>query len=154
MRKIVLIFVLCLSFMTFAQEQINAPKILELKFEQEFKGATDVSWSLFYRGKFRDQLRYEVEFLKGNAKYLVSYDKEGNIRAIEKSIAINSLSAPILDYLKRKYTTFNINEASIIKKDDGDEFFNVGISDAKEFFVLVFNKSGDFLYLTSLGEKY
>jgi len=154
MRKIVLIFVLCLSFMTIAQEQINAPKILELKFEQEFKGATDVSWSLFYRGKFRDQLRYEVEFLKGNTKYLVSYDKEGNIRAIEKSIAINSLNKAILGYLERNYPTFNINEASIIKKDDGDDFFNIGISDAKEFFVLVFNKNGDFLYLTSLGEKY
>ncbi|MBF04790.1 MAG: hypothetical protein CMP76_16030 [Flavobacterium sp.] len=140
--------------MTFAQEQINAPKILELKFEQEFKGATDVSWSLFYRGKFRDQLRYEVEFLKGNTKYLVSYDKEGNIRAIEKSIAINSLNKPILDYLKREYPTFDINEASIIKKDDGEEFYNIGVSDSKEFFVLVFTKAGDFLYLTSLGEKY
>lgn len=140
--------------MTYAQDKINAPQILKLKFENEFKGASDVSWSLFYRGKFRDQLRYEVEFLKGNTKYLVSYDKEGNIRAIEKSIAINSLSKPILDYLKRKYLTFNINEASLIKKDDGDEFYNIGVSDTKEFFVLVFNKAGDFLYLTSLGEKY
>ena len=95
-----------------------------------------------------------VEFLKGNTKYLVSYDKEGNIRAIEKSIAINSLNETILDYLKRKYPTFNINEASIIKKDDGDEFYNIGVSDSKEFFVLVFTKAGDFLYLTSLGEKY
>ncbi len=154
MRKIILFFALCVSFMTYAQDKINAPQILKLKFENEFKGASDVSWSLFYRGKFRDQLRYEVEFLKGNTKYLVSYDKEGNIRAIEKSIAINSLSEPILDYLKRKYPTFNINEASIIKKDDGDEFYNIGVSDSKEFFVLVFNKAGDFLYLTSLGEKY
>ena len=154
MRKIILIFALCVSFMTYAQDKINAPQILKQKFENEFKGAIDVSWSLFYRGKFRDQLRYEVEFLKGNTKYLVSYDKEGNIRAIEKSIAINSLNKTILGYLERNYPTFNINEASIITKDNGEAFFNVGISDAKEFFVLVFNKSGDFLYLTSLGEKY
>ena len=145
---------MCVSFISYAQEKINVPPLLQLKFEKEFKEATDVSWSMFYRGKYRDQLRFEVEFLKGNSKYLVSYDKEGVVKAVEKSIPINSLHKAIVDYLKRNYPTFEINEASTITKENGTKYYNVGISDSAHFFVLVFNKTGDFLYLTSLGERY
>ncbi|NHN24368.1 hypothetical protein FIA58_001660 [Flavobacterium jejuense] len=154
MRKIILSLVMCVSFISYAQEKISVPPHLKLNFEKEFKGAKDVSWSMFYRGKYRDQLRFEVEFLQGNSKYLVSYDKEDKIKAIEKSIAISSLKVPILEYLKRKYPTFEVNEASKITKDNGTEFYNVGIADSDNFFVLVFNDVGDFLYLTSLGERY
>ena len=154
MKNFILILFLSFTALNYAQEKIDVPPFLKQNFEKEFKGATDTSWSMFYRGKYKNQLRFEVEFLKGNSKYLVSYDNVGVIKAIQKSIALSSLNSSILEYLKENYPTFEINEASKITKENGKEFFNVGISDSDNFFVLVFDKTGYFLYLTSLGERY
>ncbi|WP_320814696.1 hypothetical protein [Flavobacterium sp.] len=154
MKKLIFILFLSFTIVNYSQEKIDAPPFLKLNFEKDFKGATDTSWSKFYRGKYREQLRFEVEFLRGNSKYLVSYDNVGVIKAIQKSIAISSLNTSILEYLKNNYPTFEINEASKITKENGDEFYNVGISGSDDFFILVFNTSGYFLYLTSLGERY
>jgi hypothetical protein len=154
MKKLIFILFLSFTIVNYSQEKIDVPPFLKQNFEKDFNGAIDTGWSKFYRGKYRDQLRFEVEFLKGNSKYLVSYDNVGVIKAIQKSMAISSLNTSILEYLKNNYPTLEINEASKITKENGDEFYNVGISDSDNFFILVFNNSGYFLYLTSLGERY
>ena len=153
MKKILTILFLCLTFIANAQEKVKLPAIVEANFNKEFKEINDVEWSVYYRGKYNKDLRFEAQFIKGNSKFLVSYSEDGIMKVIQKSIPINSLNDRIMDYLKDTYPTFEINEASLIVKADQKSYYNVGISGSSNFFILVFSEEGYFLYLSPFGER-
>jgi len=153
MKKVVTILILCLTFLTNAQEKITLPEIVEANFKLEFKDVKEVNWSIFYRGKNNNDLRFEAEFLKGNSRLLVSYTDDGTIKAIQKSIAINSLSDKIKKYLVDYYSRYEVNEASLIVKQDQKTYYVVGVSDATNYFILVFDEYGKYMYLTSLSDR-
>lgn len=58
-----------------------------------------------------------------------------------------------MDYIKDTYPTFEINEASLIVKDDQKSYYNVGISGSSNFFIMVFSEEGYFLYLSTFEER-
>jgi len=153
MKKFATIIILFTTLFSTAQEKIEIPIIVNSNFEKEFKDVVDLNWSILFRGKLNKELRFEAEFLNGNSKYLVSYAKDGSVKAIQKSISINSLNENISTYLKDNYPTFELNEASFIIKEDEKIFYNVGISNASDFFILVFNEKGTFLFLTNLNDS-
>jgi hypothetical protein len=153
MKNLLTILFLCVAFISNAQEKINLPTIVKSNFQKEFKDVKDVNWSIFYRGKNNNDLRFEAEFLKGNSKFLISYSDDGAIKAIEKSIAINSLNNNIKQYLKDSYPTYQLNEASLIVKENQKTYYNVGVSNETNFFILVFDGEGNYLYLTPLAER-
>ena len=153
MKKVVTILILCLTFLTNAQEKITLSAIVEANFEKEFKEIKDVNWSIFYRGKNNNDLRFEAEFLKGNSRLLISYSDDGVIKAIQKSIALSSLKEKIKKYLVDKYPTYQINEASLIVKQDQKTYYDVGVSDETNYFILVFDGEGNYLYLTPLSDR-
>ncbi|CAM3499311.1 hypothetical protein FLGE108171_00480 [Flavobacterium gelidilacus] len=153
MKKVVTILILCLTFLTNAQEKITLPAIVEANFEKEFKDIKDVNWSIFYRGKNNNDLRFEAEFLKGNSRFLISYSDDGVIKAIQKSIALSSLKEKVKKYLIDKYPTYQINEASLIVKQDQKTYYDVGVSDETNYFILVFDGEGNYLYLTPLSDR-
>ncbi len=153
MKKALTILILCLTFLTNAQEKIKLPVIVESNFKNEFKDIKEVNWSIFYRGKNNDDLRFEAEFLKGNSRLLVSYSDDGNIKAIQKSIAITSLKDKIKKYLVDYYSSYQINEASLIVKQFEKTYYDVGVSDATNYFILVFDGEGNYLYLTALSNR-
>ncbi len=153
MKKTLTILVLCLTFLVNAQEKIKLPVIVESNFKKEFKDIENVNWSIFYRGKNNNDLRFEAEFLKGNSRYLISYSDDGVIKAIQKSIAISSLNNKIKKYLVDKYTSYQVNEASLIVKQDQKTYYNVGVSDATNYFILVFDEEGNYMYLTPLYNR-
>jgi hypothetical protein len=153
MKKLFILAFLSFAFFTNAQERIKLPLIVSENFQKQFKEIKEVGWSMFYRGKYNNDLRYEAEFLRGNSKFLVSYTQDGFVKAIQKSISLNSLSKNIQDYITQNYPTFNVTEASVIVKDDEKSYYNVAISSENNFFILVFNDKGTFLNLTSLGDR-
>lgn len=153
MKKVLTVLFLCFTFTISAQEKITLPEIVEANFNKEFKDVKDVNWSIFYRGKNDNDLRFEAEFLKGNSKFLVSYSDDGAIKAIQKSIAINSLMDNIKKYLVEKYPNYQVNEASLIVKQDQKTYYNVGVSNATNYFILVFDGEGNYLYLTPLYDR-
>lgn len=82
---------------------------------------------------------------------MVSYDKNGVIKALEKSILVGSLSPKIKDYVRGYFQSYKLKEATEIYTEEGKEFFNVGIKrNETDYLVLVFNKEGDFLYKEEL----
>lgn len=153
MKKSFTILILCFTLLSNAQDKIALPFVVQSNFDKEFKDVLDLSWSIFYRGKNNNDLRFEAEFLKGNSKYLVSYSEDGAIKAIEKSISVNSLNENITSYLKDNYPSFELNQASFIVKEEDKVFYNVAISDDTNYFILVFNEKGTFMYLTTLMER-
>jgi hypothetical protein len=153
MKKFFTIVLLSIAFATNAQEKIKLPLIVSENFQKQFKEVDQVGWSMFYRGKYNKDLRYEAEFLRGNSKYLVSYTQDGFVKAIQKSIPLNSLNNSIQEYIQDNYPTFNVNEATVIVKDNDTSYYNVSISSVSNFFILVFNDKGTFLNLTFLGER-
>ena len=153
MKKTLTILILCFTFLANAQEKITLPAIVESNFKKEFKDIENVNWSIFYRGKNNNDLRFEAEFLKGNARFLISYSDDGAIKAIQKSMAISSLKDKIKKYLVDKYPTYQVNEASLIVKQDQKTYYNVGVSDATNYFILVFDGEGNYLYLTPLSDR-
>lgn len=153
MKKGITILILCLTFLTNAQEKITLPVIVEANFKKEFKEIKNVNWSIFYRGKNNNDLRFEAEFLKGNSRLLISYSDDGVIKAIQKSIDLSSLKEKIKKYLVDKYPTYQLNEASLIVKQDQKTYYNVGVSDATNYFILVFDEYGNYMYLTSLSDR-
>lgn len=153
MKKVVTILILCFTFLVSAQEKITLPALVKANFEKEFKEVDNVNWSIFYRGKNNDDLRFEAEFLKGNSRFLISYSDDGVIKAIQKSIAISSLNDKIKKYLVDKYPSYQVNEASLIVKQDKKTYYNVGVSDATNYFILVFDEAGNYMYLTPLYNR-
>ncbi|WP_438966650.1 hypothetical protein [Flavobacterium sp.] len=153
MKKSFTILILFFTLLSNAQDKIALPFVVQSNFDKEFKDVLDLSWSIFYRGKNNNDLRFEAEFLKGNSKYLVSYSEDGAIKAIEKSISVNSLNENITSYLIDNYPSFELNQASFIVKEEDKVFYNVAISDDTNYFILVFNEKGTFMYLTTLMER-
>lgn len=153
MKKILIILILCSTFLTNAQEKITLPEIVETNFKKEFKDIKDVNWSIFYRGKNNNDLRFEAEFINGNSRFLISYSDDGAIKAIQKSMAISSLKDKIKKYLVDKYPAYQVNEASLIVKQDQKTYYNVGVSDATNYFILVFDEAGNYMYLTPLYNR-
>lgn len=150
MKKILTILILCVTFLTNAQEKLTIPEIVEANFNIEFKDIKDVNWSIFYRGKNNNDLRFEAEFLDGNSRFLISYSNDGVIKAIQKSMAVSSLSDKIKKYLVDYYSTYQVNEASLIVKQGEKTYYNVGVSGTSNYFILVFDGDGNYLYLTGL----
>ncbi|MDK2771128.1 MAG: hypothetical protein KYX68_02690 [Flavobacterium sp.] len=152
MKRIFIFSFLLLSFISNAQvKEVTLPDLLKIKFQEQFSNATDVKWSKFYRGKDNEEVRYEAEFFNNDTKYMVSYDKNGVIKALEKSILVGSLSPKIKDYVRGYFQSYKLKEATEIYTEEGKEFFNVGIKrNETDYLVLVFNKEGDFLYKEEL----
>lgn len=69
MKKALTILFLCLTFIAKAQDKVKLPAIVEANFKQEFKEINDVEWSIYYRGKYNKDLRFEAQFIKGNSKF-------------------------------------------------------------------------------------
>jgi len=153
MRKSITILILCFTFLTNAQEKITLPEIVETNFKKEFKDIKDVNWSIFYRGKNNNDLRFEAEFIDGNSRFLISYSDDGSIKAIQKSMAISLLNDKIKKYLEDKYPNYQVNEASLIVKQDQKTYYSVGVSSETNYFILVFDGNGNYLYLTPLSDR-
>ena len=153
MKKLFILLFLGTILSVHSQEKLNLPIIVSENFQKQFSEVKNVGWSMFYRGKYNNDLRYEAEFLRGNSKYLVSYTKDGFVKAIQKSMPIGMLSEAIQVYIKENYPTFNTAEASVIVNAEEKSYYNVAIASEENYFILVFNKEGTFLRLTSLGDR-
>ena len=152
MKRLIIFSFLLLGFVCDAQiKEVTLPDLLKIKFQEQFPKATNVKWSKFYRGKDHSEMRYETEFLNDDTMYMVSYDKNGEVKALEKSILAGSLSPKIKDYIRGYFQSYKLKEATEIYTEEGKEFYNVGIKrDDNKYLVLVFNKEGNFLYKEEL----
>lgn len=117
-------------------------------FNQEFPKAKKVNWNRVYRSLDNSsQERFEVTFKMNKSNYLVSYIKDGTIKAIEKSLKPSQVPNAIINYLQTNYPTFVIKEASEVAMENGDKNIEVGLRDDSTFTVAVFDKNNDFMFL-------
>lgn len=144
MKKLFIMLILGTFFASYSQEKLSLPLIVTENFQKQFSEVRNVGWSMFYRGKYNNALRYEAEFLRGNSKYLVSFSQDGFVKAIQKSMPIGMLNEAIQVYIKENYPTFNITETSVIVNSEEKSYYNVAIASEENYFILVFNNQGTF----------
>jgi len=68
-------------------------------------------------------------------------------------MAISLLNDKIKKYLEDKYPNYQVNEASLIVKQDQKTYYSVGVSSETNYFILVFDGNGNYLYLTPLSDR-
>lgn len=142
---------LLLSGLVFAQDpQVKVPDEVKSSFVKQFPNAHNALWKTDFR-EANDQ-RYEVTFYSNPAHYMVSYDKVGTVKAIEKSLSPEQLLQPIKDYLQKNYPTMKISEASEVVTEQKAKTFEVGLVENKNFLVAVFDPSGAFLFMKPVDE--
>lgn len=149
MKRLLLLFLLNASLF-FAQEKVTVSDLVKLKFDNQFPNSLNERWSKFYRGYDNEEVRYEVDFDFNSKHYLVSYDKNAVIKAIQESVAITDLLSTIKEFIHSQYAGFSINKASKVTEEEGKVFYNVGIATEKDYLVLVFNHEGYYLYKSIL----
>lgn len=150
MKKIIFFFL----FTIFAFSQNNngvdfdLPSEVSSAFSQQFPSAKRINWNRVYRSLDNSsQERFEVTFRMNKSNYLVSYIKDGTVKAIEKSLKLSQLPSQILNYLQSNYPTFVIKEASEVALENGDKNIEVGLRDDSTFTVAVFDENYDFMFL-------
>lgn len=152
MKKILFFFLF--SFFAFSQNNnangidFDMPAEVSNAFNQQFPNAKKVNWNRVYRSLDNSsQERFEVTFKMNKSNYLVSYIKDGTVKAIEKSLKPSQLPDQILSYLQTNYPTFKIQEASEVALENGDTNIEIGLQDDAGFSVAVFDKNNDFLFI-------
>lgn len=146
MKRIMLFLFLLFSTLAISQDRdLDVPDLLKIKFNEEFKNVVRPEWSKVYRGELNHEARYEVTFYMDNSKYLVSYNNDGNIRVIERSLGLNEVKDDSLKYLKNFYPTYAIIGVTQLVKEDQKVFYEIVITNRIEYFELLFSKDGSFL---------
>lgn len=146
MRRLILFFTLFLTIISFSQDKkVNVPDLLKIKFNEEFKNAINPTWSKVYRGELDTEARYEVAFYMDNSRYLVSYNNDGNIRVIARSLSLEKVKKESLLYIKNMYPKAIIVASTQKIKEDNKVFYEITISNRGEYLELLFSEDGSFL---------
>lgn len=146
MKKLILIFTLFFTIANFSQDnKLNVPDLLKIKFNDEFKNAINPKWSKVYRGELDYEVRYEVSFFMDDSRYLVSYNNDGNIRVIARTLSKEEVKKETLNYIKNFYPNSKIIYVVQKIKEDGKVFYKITISNKMQYLELLFSEDGSFL---------
>ncbi|WP_333599338.1 PepSY-like domain-containing protein [Flavobacterium sp.] len=142
MKTIFLAITIALSAVVTAQTETKSktskiPTVVTEAFAQEFP-KRKAKWSAEDGG-------YEAEFKINGTETSAVYDKKGHRKELESAIKTNELPANALAYLKKKYPTGKITEASKITDDKNVITYEAEIKkDGKKFDVLL-DSNGKFI---------
>ncbi len=97
------LFVIFTGISTACQAQkLKVPEKVQTAFAKKFPGATQVKW-----GK-ENAKEYEAEFKLNQKPVSANFDVSGNWKETESVIESNSLPAPVISAIKKKYPSGKI----------------------------------------------
>lgn len=148
-----LIVVLLCSIGVYAQNaqknNFELPIEVSSAFRMAFPKVTNPVWKIKFRldnDIDNREMRYESSFNVNDTNFLVSYDKDGNMKVVEKSIKSYEVLPAITDYLTKNYPNFKMIEASEVVDSNQNKTYQIGMLFDTKFEVGVFDKTGYFLY--------
>lgn len=147
MKKFLLAFGCLATVMAYAQNKIVLPAEVSSAFEKEFPKMKP-SWTQEYVGDDKSEIRYEAQFSTNNTNKVAAYDKLGNLKAIETAVQLGQLPTNAFHYIRKKFALETIKEASQVVDGSKQKTYEVGIENAGKFYVLVFDKDGNFVQQT------
>lgn len=141
-----LFLLLLFSFLAISQNKsLDVPDLLKIKFNEEFKNVVSPEWSKVYRGELNHEARYEVTFYMDNSKYLVSYNNDGNIRVIARTLSLEEVKKESLKYIKNFYPNSVIINSIEKIKEDNKVFYEITILNRGEYLELTFSQDGSYI---------
>jgi hypothetical protein len=144
MKKIFLLF--ALSAFAFVQAQkIVPPAEVSAAFEKEFPKMKP-NWTQEFTGDDHSEIRYEAQFTAANnTNKVAAFDKLGNLKAVETGLQLGQLPTGAFHYIRKKFSLETIKEASEVIDNDKNKTYEIGIESNQKFYVLVFDKDGNFV---------
>lgn len=147
MKQLLLLFALLFFALGQAQNKVVPPAEVSSAFEKEFPKMKPV-WSQEYVGDDRSEIRYEAQFSNNEVNKLAAFDKLGNLKAVETAVQLGQLPANAFHYIRKKFSFETIKEASKVVDSNKQTTYEVGMETNGKFYVLVFDKDGNFLQQT------
>lgn len=125
---------LCTSI--FAQKigEKDVPAGIMAAFQKKYPAANGTKWN-------KEEGNYEASFKLNKEELSVVFDTNGNISETETEIALNSLPAGVLDYVKTHYPGKKVSEGAKITDASGAVTYEVEIKGMD----LLFDKNGKFI---------
>lgn len=127
-----------------AQNKIVPPAEVSAAFEKEFPKMKPV-WSQEYVADDKSEIRYEAKFSTSSGNKVAAFDKLGNLKAIETSVQLGQLPTNAFHYIRKKFELEAVKEASQVVDGSKNKTYEVGIQMTGKFYVLVFDKDGNFV---------
>jgi len=144
MKQFLFTFLLLANVFTYAQNKVVPPAEVSAAFEKAFPKMKP-TWTQEYTGEDKSKIRYEAQFNNADISKVAAFDKLGNLKAVETALQLGQLPTNVFHYLRKKYSLETIKEASKVVASDQQTTFEVGIEVAGKFYVLVFDKDGNFV---------
>ncbi len=119
-------------------QKVTVPETVLKTFQKDFPQAKDVEW-----GKEEDE--FEAEFKINGVETSANYDQSGNRTELEVDIKNSELPASAMNYIKEKYSGYQIKESARVTDNKNVMTFEVQVKSGKEKKELVFDKDGKFL---------
>lgn len=93
----------------------------------------------------KEEGNYEAEFSLNGTDASAVYDANGNRKELEVEINSKDLNPSILDYLKKNYATYKINEAAKITSDKNVVTYEAELKKGGKSFDVLFDAFGKFI---------
>lgn len=115
-------------------DEKEVPAAVKSACAKSYPGAEKVKWE-------KEGTDYEAEFEQNEVEMSVVFSPDGKMLEEEKEIAISTLPETVKKYVKTNYPDQKIKEATIIRKADGTQSYEVELKDLDLFF----SENGTFL---------
>lgn len=115
-------------------DEKDVPAAVKSACEKSYPNAEKVKWE-------KEGANYEAEFENDEVDMSVVFSPDGKMLEEEREIALNTLPETIKNYVKTNYPDQKMKEATIIRKADGTQSYEVEVKDLDLFF----SENGTFL---------
>jgi hypothetical protein len=133
------IVVFLISCSTEESRTTDQPEAVQNAFKSQYSDVKKATWE-------KDGDTYTVEFETDGMETEVTYDKKGNVLAVEEEIPISALPAGALAYIAENHPASEIEEAEKIEKES-NVYYSAEIEEDEEELELLFDDEGNYLGL-------
>ncbi len=126
----------------------NIPIIVAEAFQTQFP-KQDPIWYSQYQGRYDSKLVYEARFTYDNRSSAAIFNRDGGLIAVATKIEPSEIPKKAVDYMNSNYASQEISEALLVTRDKTNATVELGIYIGKRFNVVVFDKEGNFIKISS-----
>jgi hypothetical protein len=145
--------VIAVSFMITASA-VSAQKINESEvpvnvksaFQKQYPNAKKVKWE-------KENNDFEAEFELNKTETSAVFDSKGSFKEQEQEIKLSDLPKTVIDYCKKNYADYKMEEASKITDANGKISYEVELEKGKQKLEVFFDSNGNFIKKEDISNK-
>ncbi|WP_207496058.1 hypothetical protein [Aridibaculum aurantiacum] len=128
MKKMILTLAIAFTALFASANSPFVSRPVENAFNTEFKGATDVAWTI--------KANYvQVSFLQQNERMVAYYNNDGELIGTSKHISLAKVSNTVKRLLAKKFTNYSVTETILMSARGTDDIY-LTIKNEQETLVL------------------